>query len=233
MNQPLLFVAADRREIELFVRRWSSVTQLELPVHWARRGIWRGRDVIAIANGMGVRRAQEGVRAVLGSNEGFAGICSAGTCGALVPGLEIAEVVVGTSVIDDSLKWAANDPAGSATRKGVVLTSRHIARTAEEKRKLSAMGAIIVEMEAAGIAGVAAELVVPFYCIRSVSDLANESFFFDYESFVRKDGRMDIGKIMLAAIRHPVRGLPELMRLQRRSAKAAEGLAAYLDGCRF
>jgi hypothetical protein len=88
-------------------------------------------------------------------------------------------------------------------------------------------------MEAAGVARAAQELAVPFYCVRVVSDLANETFSIDFERFIMSDGRFNIARLALRAIMHPITGLPELLRLQRRTAEAAQKLGDYLAQCDF
>ena len=50
----------------------------------------------------------------------------------------------------------------------------HVAQTADEKRRLRAGGASAVEMEAGGVAERARARDVPFYCVRVVTDLADE-----------------------------------------------------------
>jgi hypothetical protein len=88
-------------------------------------------------------------------------------------------------------------------------------------------------MEAAAVAAVAQELAVPFYCVRVVSDLADETFFTDFERFLMPDGRFNVGRLVVDALSHPLRGLPELLRLQRRTAQAARQLGCFLENCNF
>lgn len=230
---PLLFIASDRREAEPWVARWDNRRSLALPVHWARTGKWHARDMIAIANGVGRRRAASAIEAARTITNNFSGICSIGTGGALDPSLQMAEIVVATQVIDAHHTWPALDPRGPAARSGIVLSSLHIARTSEEKKKLNATGAIIIEMEASGVAQSAHEMAVPFYCIRVVSDLANETFTTDFEHFLLPDGRFDIPRLIMYSLVHPVDGLGELLRLQRRTSKAATQLGGYLANCNF
>jgi adenosylhomocysteine nucleosidase len=230
---PFVFIASDRREAEPWVSRWEISRPMDLPVHWARAGTRKGQDVIAIANGVGASRASDAIRAAQAAVKGFSGICSVGTGGALDNALLLSDVVVATAVTNGQTTWAAVDPHGPPARSGVVYSSRHIARTVEEKRKLNQAGAILVEMEAAGIARVAQELAVPFYCIRVVSDLADEAFFIDFQRFIMADGRFNVPRLMVQALAHPVRGLPELLRLQRRTADAAKKLGSFLAECQF
>ena len=51
-----------------------------------------------------------------------------------------------------------------------------VAQTAEEKRKLRATGASVVEMEAASVHTSARALGLPFFCVRAVTNLADETF---------------------------------------------------------
>jgi adenosylhomocysteine nucleosidase len=206
---------------------------MDLPVHWARAGTWRGRDVIAVANGVGAHRAADAVAAAQAVAKGFSGICSIGTGGALDPALLLADVFVASAVTDGANTWSALDPHGPSARSGLVYSSRHIARTVEEKRKLNQCGAILVEMEAAGVARVAEEMAVPFYCVRVISDLADEAFFIDFESCIMADGRFNVPRLVMQALAHPRRGFPELLRLQRRTADAAKKLGDFLADCNF
>jgi adenosylhomocysteine nucleosidase len=233
VNHPLLFIAADQREAEPWVARWNDIRALSLRVHWARAGNWRGREVIAIANGTGPQCAIAAVQSAQTIARTFSGICSIGTGGALDPSLRIADVVVATAVMDGKARYPALDPGGSLTRSGIVHTSPHIIRTAHEKSKLHQSGSIIVEMESGGVARVAGELSIPFYCVRVVSDLAGETFFTDFESFLMPDGRFSVPRLALHALVHPVKGLGELLRLQKRTSLAARRLAEFLDSCTF
>jgi adenosylhomocysteine nucleosidase len=235
-DRPILFIAADRREAEPWIARWENTRAPGLPVHWARAGKWRGRPMIAIANGVGGERAIAAVQAARSISEGFTAVWSIGTGGALDPELQIAEVVAATAVTDGTLIWPATDatgPSGPAVRRGMVYSSRHIARTAEEKTNLHKSGAIIVEMESAGVAAMAQDLGAPFYCVRVVSDLAGETFFTDFEDFLTVEGRFSAPRLALHAMRNPVKGLGELLRLQKRTSLAAEKLAEFLASCQF
>ena len=57
MSDPVLFLAADPRELTSWVNRWEDVRPVSLAVNWARTGKWQGRPVAAIANGAGAERA--------------------------------------------------------------------------------------------------------------------------------------------------------------------------------
>ena len=224
---PFVFVASDRREAEPWVARWESSRSVDLPVLWARAGIWRGRNVIAVANGVGADRAAKAIAGI----GAVAGICSVGTGGALDSSLSLGDVVVANAVTDGVATWQPLIPGPA--RLGLVYSSSLIAGTAEEKRKLKGSGAILVEMEAAGVARIAAQMAVPFYCVKVVSDLADEAFFIDFQSCIMADGRFSVSRLIMQALRNPFRSFPELIRLQRRTADAANKLGDFLANCNF
>jgi nucleoside phosphorylase len=108
-----------------------------------------------------------------------------------------------------------------------------VARTASEKAILRRTGASVVEMEAAGALGAAARLGIPGFCVRSVTDLAGESFAVDYGATLSADGRFIISRILRDALRHPLAAFPELLRLQYRCRIASRNLGVFLAACRF
>jgi adenosylhomocysteine nucleosidase len=189
--------------------------------------------MLAIANGIGQERAGAAVKAAVKAAGNISAVWSIGTAGALDPSLDIADVVAATEVTDGRQVWQANAPEGPAVRSGLVRTSQHIARTSVEKKNLHATGAIIVDMEAAAVVREASEMAVPFYCVRGVSDHANETFFIDFESFFMPNGTLNVPRLVIYALAHPMDALPELIRLQRRSSLAARRLAGFLAACQF
>ena len=94
-------------------------------------------------------------------------------------------------------------------------------------------GAIAVEMEAAAVARQAQALGVPFYCVKAVSDVADESLSIDFNAALRQDGHFDTISILGAVLRHPLAGVPELFRLRNRSVRAANSLGDFFADCRF
>ncbi len=84
-----LFITSDPREFSGVLPFWQNVQPLNLPVHWARQGLRKGRPVLAVANGAGAERAR------LAAQVSPARIvCNIGFCGALDPALRIGDIVV-------------------------------------------------------------------------------------------------------------------------------------------
>lgn len=223
MPEPLLFVGADPREFTGFLTHWQHVAPLQLPVYWACTGQWKGREVCAVANGAGASRA---FAAVLVAPRASA-ICNIGFCGALDEKLQIGDVLVADEVREDSRVWSTCVPIRPEAPRGALVSIDHVAQTAEEKRNLRATGASIVEMEAAGVARAAEDLNVPFYCIRVVSDLANETFATDFNAALRPDGRFSPLRLVMQL------KLKELLRLKERTDLASKKLGDFLAATNF
>jgi len=219
----ILFIGADPREFAGLLPHWEKVAPLHLPVHWSRTGRWRGREVFAIANGAGSERS---FAAVLLAPKAAA-ICNIGFCGALDQSLKIGDVVVATEVRSGDRSWETRLPDGPPAYRGIVASIDHIAQTAAEKRNLRSTGASIVEMEAAGAARAAEDLSVPFYCIRAVSDLADEDFLNDFNAALKPDGRFSLLRLVTQL------KLNELIQLQKRTTLASKKLGDFLAAASF
>ena len=190
-------------------------------------------EVRTVANGAGADRAAAGIDGALAGFRPDA-MVSMGFCGALDPSLNIADIVVASTVFAGGRAFPAEPPITSAPhRTGPVCTADHIVGTAEEKKLLHASGMIAVEMEAAGVAQRAQELGVPFFCIKSITDLAGETLANDFNAVLRPDGHFDTINLLASSLRHPWVRLPELLRLQRRCVLAARSLGEFIADCRF
>ncbi len=218
MTSSLLFIAADPRECTGLLSHWEQVQPLQLPVHWARTGRWKGREVTAIANGAGAERA---FAAVLVAPKASA-VCNIGFCGALDESLQIGDVFVATEIRNGTNVWPVCIPHTPGSPTGVVASIDHIAQTAAEKSNLRASGASIVEMEAAGVARASEDLDLPFYCIRAVSDLAHEDFVNDFNAALGPDGRFSFVRLVKQL------KFGELLRLKHRTDLASKKLGDFL-----
>ncbi len=221
----LLFVGAMPREFTGLLQRCTDVRRERLPVHWARSGQFRGRPMVAIANGAGPKRAYAAV-----AGPDLQAVCNIGFCGALDPAMRVADVFVATHVNGEAIQLPRSSPP---SLRGPLASIDHVARTADEKARLFADGAMAVEMEAAGALKRAQSLNVPFYSIRVVSDLAEETLYCDFNRALRDDGRVQVTRLAVEALMRPFTCLPELLRLARRAAVASERLGEFLASCEF
>lgn len=228
----LLFVASEPREFEGLLPRCQDVRSLAWPVDWARAATLGGRRVVLVANGVGARRAADAVDAAVARGS-FSAVASIGYCGALSASLQIGEVIVATAIETGGCQLPVMAPrAGRPCASGAIVSVDRVALTAAEKSALRAGGADAVEMEAAGVAEAATRLGLAVYCIRSVTDMAGESFLLDFNAALREDGHFDTGRILGQVLRKPA-ALPELIRLRRRCQTASRNLGEFLADCRF
>jgi nucleoside phosphorylase len=208
----LLFVASEAREFSGVLKHVRGARPAALAVDWSRVGTLAGSKVLLVANGVGVKRAAAAVDRAVERYRPRA-LISTGFCGALDEKLRIADIVQGY--------------------EGRIHTADHVVTTAAEKAALRATGAIAVEMEAAGVAARAADLGVPFHCVKSVTDLAGETLVNDFNKALRPDGHFDTINILRESLRRPTERLPELLRLRNRCARAARALGDFFADCRF
>jgi adenosylhomocysteine nucleosidase len=229
----ILVVASEPWELRGILSRCSDVRKPPVKADWARSGLMREHELLLVANGAGTKRAGEGLDAALAVFSPDT-LASTGLCGALSPDLGPTEIIVATAVIVGNAGYPAM-PVDCARRhrQGWVRTLDHIAGTAEEKRHWGATGAIAVEMEAAAVAERAQARGLPFFCIKSVSDLANETLANDLNAALRPDGHFDTMKVLGSSLRHPLTRVPELLRLWWRSARAANVLGDFFADCRI
>jgi len=232
-GERLLLIAAEPREFSGMVQFCRNLKPLAWPIYSARSADLNGREVLLVANGAGRRRAAQAVD-VASSMGKLNLICNMGFCGALESGMKIGDIFVAERVQTGDAEYAAVKPQSTRPyHTGVLASIGHVAQTAEEKSALRERGASAVEMEAAGVAARAAQLGVPFYCVRSITDLADESFGLDFNAALRPDGRFDTMRLIAASCRRPLSLLPELLHLGMRCRTASRALGEFVADCRF
>ncbi len=232
----MLFIAAEAREFDGLLPFCASVETLHWPLSWARSANLNGRQVYLAANGAGPNRAGEAVEAARSKmpNTSTVPVVSTGFCGALDHNLKVGDVFVATSIqAGGKLVPILTPHCHRAHVTGTLVSIDRVAQTIEEKRNLCSAGAQAVEMEAAGVLSRVREWGMPFYCIRSVTDLANESFHIDFNAARTLDGRFSTPRILAAAIASPITIAPELIELRRRCATAARSLGEFIADCNF
>jgi nucleoside phosphorylase len=206
----ILFLAAEPREFAGFLGFCRNVQHVPLALRWSVEAEWKGRRVILAANGAGPVQAAQAAR-----NATYRVLCNIGFCGALDPALSIGDIFA--------------TPPPQTTRpftSGALASIDHVAQTAAEKARLRAQGFTAVDMEAAG-------LPQPFFAIKSVTDLANETFANDLNACLLPDGSFSTARLLVSAVQRPFARFPELLRLHARSKLASRNLGAFLDSCEF
>jgi adenosylhomocysteine nucleosidase len=218
-------VAAEAREFRGILKRFPPAAKLDWKgAQFAREVSKDGDRWWLVANGPGPRCIEE----LLKEKMEVSGIVNTGFCGALDPALAIGDVVVWGQA-----QWG-EATCGARFVRGEISSSDHVVVTAAEKGRLrEKTGAIAAEMEAAAVKRIACRWQVPFYCVRAVSDTAQEDMPLDFNLYRDRSGRFSLPRIALAAIRRPFTRIPALRRLEANCNVASESLGAFFADCRF
>jgi adenosylhomocysteine nucleosidase len=234
----LAFVASEAREFAGLLRHLEAVSRLDWPLDYARSARLNGEPIILVANGPGPKLAAKAAE-VAKEHHILKGLVSIGFCGALSPALNPAEIFVATVLLNVTdmlhapVAHALSVPRShSCERLGPLLSTDHVAATAQEKQSLHhQFQADAIEMESAGVAAAAAE-GCPVYAVKVVTDTASESFPLNFNLLRDAEGRFSRPKILQAALRRPA-AFPALINLNRRCTQAAQVLGDFLADARF
>ncbi len=225
----LAFVAAESRELDGILQVWPAVRTLRWPVQFAREFVFRDQLAVAVANGPGFPLAGAALDAVR-ERRNIRGVVSVGYCGALRGSLQRNDIVIATHINHRIVR------APMVQRPfvpGPVASDDHVVVSANEKSRLASSGAIAAEMEADALCRRAEEWGVPFYCVRVVTDTADEDFPLDFNRLRDADGRFSRSRILLAALRRPGSLVPALLTFDRRCRSASAALGEFIADCRF
>ncbi len=233
MSGPVLFVAAEAREFSGFIRHCRGVERVAWPLDFARRAELKGRQVVMVANGAGPRLAAEAVEVAQAKTVASV-VVSTGYCGALDPKYDVGDIVVADQIVAEEEIFAVYFPTSVGRyHRGTIVSIDRVASSAEEKRRLRAAGAAAVDMESAGVARRVRQWKVPICCVRVVTDTSEEGFSLDLNACRLPDGRFSAVKVVASALRRPIKGIPELLRLRRTSESASRALGDFLADCSF
>ena len=181
------------------------------------------RRVNVLITGIGAGNAQASLRNLL-AKERPTLVVSAGFAGGLR-----SELSSGTVLFDVAKKTGLEAPLLAAgARPATFHCVDRIATTAEQKRRLrQSSKADAVEMESAILCEICRSEKIPAATIRVVLDTADEDLPLDFNRFMTSDQRMNYLGLAAALVRTPGK-VAALLRLQKRSATAAEKLAQVL-----
>lgn len=227
----IAIIAAENFELHGLRERVSGIEREEtLPIRYAYSANWRGHRLLLCANGPGFALAASAARIVISSVTPDR-IWSVGLCGGLHARLRPGEVVTGERVIDAGTGECFDAVPFNGFSGLTVVSQDRVAAEAHEKSTLAAQGDV-VDMESAAVAREAFSQQIPFQCVKVVSDTANEGFAIDLNRARGEDGHFSTTRVLAEALRRPLRGLPELMLLYRRSREGAERLGDWIGNCR-
>jgi len=160
---------------------------------------------------------------------------SSGLAGGLKTGLKSGEIVVAREVllvnggqrfIGRPLLMDLAEQAG-ATAVDSFLTNTQVVCDAQSKRTMAAFGDV-VEMESFHVLKIARDAQVAAVAVRAISDTADEDLPLDFGRAIGEDGQISYRRLLLQVARRPHR-IPAMIDFGKRSEKAAQNLADYLD----
>lgn len=163
-------------------------------------------------------------------------VVSAGTCGALAPELAAGDLLLPESVLGlDGERLNVTPGAHAAAlglapgaRQGLLLTSRDVVGTPEEKaERFRATAAVGVDLESALILACAARKGCPSLVIRAVSDTARQHLPSELGGVVTPEGRIRAGRAVALFLAHP-RTIPHAVLLHRGTGRALQTVARLL-----
>jgi adenosylhomocysteine nucleosidase len=233
-------VVAVREELRAVCARMSALSSDTGPGSPCYTGVLGCIPVIVASSGMGADRAERTASDLIARCAPTT-LVIAGFAAGLVADVAPGDVVVATSVVSvcDGRRLAPDEHLLAATRRanpigsvrfGPLVTSDTISLTPDDKRSLASRfpDAVAVDMETAGAACAAVTAGIPWIAIRAITDGLADSFPLPFDRYVDPDGEPDRSRIVLAALTHP-RSIPGLVRLGRRSTRAAGNLAVLVE----
>jgi len=215
----IAIIAALPGELKPLVKGWQHV-----PTDTSNTKKWilsRDTDTwIAVCAGMGAEAALRAYAAAV-SDGPVDMLLSVGWAGSLHAEVTPGTVQVPTVVIDAQTGEQFNLTEGK--RKWQVVTTARVADNVEKMRLAATYpGAVLVDMEAATIARLAATQEIPLLCIKGISDAAGATLP-DLNPFIDQRGQMRMARFLAYVSVRP-RYWPSLLHLGNNSARAANAM---------
>jgi adenosylhomocysteine nucleosidase len=241
----ILIFYAFAREVRAFKRRLKGRAPLGIAGLKGFRA-WLGpTQVIAVATGIGTRRAAQAAERALDTIASPALVIATGVAGALSADLRVGDIVLADRIIADS----DSPPHGSAAiaipgadlihfaaalnRHGIkfatgpILTVSRVLEDAAAKRDAAtASGALAVDMESAAVAAAAHRRGLRFACVRTVLDTLDEEVV--GAGLAGPEGEVSPAAAAGFVLRHPAAVL-RLAGMLRSMNRAAAALAGALE----
>jgi adenosylhomocysteine nucleosidase len=219
-------IAALDRELHPFVDGWIQ-TRLEVSGKSLSCYECQDKDAVAVAGGIGCERSAQAARAVVAKYQPKV-LISAGLAGALIRSLKVASIVT-PNVIVDAASGAEYrcQMGGDVVGGGVLVSSQGIASTEAKAGLVERCHALVVDMEAAGVARVAEETGTGFRCVKAISDELDFALP-PLERFVDSEGAFQTARFAAWAVLRPWRWVT-VIQLARNSTRATKALSAWLE----
>jgi len=219
----IAIIVAMERELAPLVRGWKRSS-----IDCAGRMVacFESQEMVAVAGGIGCKNAEHAAKAVVAHYHPES-LVSAGLAGALIRSLKIGSIVTPNVIVDAATGTEYRCATGGGSIGGGILVSTDEVTGAETKQKLvEHFHALIVDMEAAGVARVAQQAGLGFRCVKAISDEA-DFVMPPLSRFVDAEGRFQTSRFAGWAAFRP-RYWAKIAALARNSRRATEVLCGWL-----
>lgn len=216
-------IAALERELLPLVKAWKQST---LMIDGKPVRCYATDDAVALAGGIGSGRAEAAARAVVEQYRPEM-LVSAGLAGALIHSLKVGNIVLPNVIVDAETgsEYRCN-VAGDVIGGGILVTAPEVAGVNTKPELVQRFHALVVDMEAAGVARVAQEQGTGFRCVKAISDEAGFGMP-PLNRFVDANGRFQQGRFVRWLVWRP-QHWAKTLALGRNSARASRALCDWL-----
>jgi len=223
MNRTAI-IAAMEREIAPFLRGWRKDV---LSTGTKKFAAFQHEAVLVVISGIGRNNAEQAARTAIERFQPSL-LMSVGLAGALIRSLKAGSVFVPSVVVDavDGTEFrcsADKDRAGG----GVLVSAREVAGAQAKQELVSRFHALVVDMEAAGVARAARQRNIGFRCVKTISDEA-DFVMPPVGRFIDSTGHFKSGRFAAWAALRPWQW-PRIAALARNSRRATDSLCQWLE----
>jgi adenosylhomocysteine nucleosidase len=222
---PTVIVAAMEREVQPLVRAWKRCS-----ISDAERSFvaFESNGRAVVISGIGCKNAAWAAKASMARYRPSM-LMSVGLAGAVIRSLKAGSVVTPNVVVDaaDGTEYRCAAGQGGVVGGGVLVTANAISGAAAKAKLGEQFHALIVDMEAAGVARVAQETQIGFRCVKAISDEA-DFVMPPMAQFVDAAGSFQTGKFAAWAAVRPWQWT-RVAALGRNSRRAVHALCAWLE----
>jgi nucleoside phosphorylase len=220
----IAIIAAMERELGPLVRGWK---RSKLAFSGREFAFFENGEVVAIISGIGCRNAE---LAALGAVEKFnpTVLISAGLAGALIRSLKAGSVFTPGVVVDAAggSEYRCS-PENNRVSGGVLVSAGKITGVEQKQELVNQFHALVVDMEAVGVARVAQQQGIAFRCVKAISDEA-DFVMPPMAKFIDGNGKFQASKFVFWAALRPWQWM-RVATLASNSKRAIRELCEWLE----
>lgn len=240
MNDCIAIFGAVKEEIAGIKQAMNISDHVRLGKTSAWPGKWGKQSIVLVRSGVGQQRAEDATLQVIDRFQPST-LISIGYAGAVQPELNVGDLVIANSIIEEKEKgeyspdsdWlsrAKNIPCldGFKVVVGGLLTVDNVIHDSPSKQELGKNYSVqAVEMETSAIAKVAEEKDVPLLSLRVISDRLDQELL-DSSSFLGSDGEISTLKAGWYVLTHPG-SIKSALSLRSQTQIATQALTKFLS----